>query len=295
MFEIPMDTPISDIRKVNAYAECRTIALGHYENFPVGSVLVPKTVRPYFYALYAFMRTADDYADLPHRSRAERLALLAHWREELDKVFSGIDTSEPVFIALADTIEKFHFPKALFERLLEAFEYDAKGNVHFETIADLRWYTSRSADPVGELILGLFGYNDDERIRLSNEICSGLQLLNFIQDLNEDLSNNRCYFPAEDCLKYGIILKPEMAATDSLRKLVLFETDRAEEMIRSGAHLSESVSGRLRFELRAITRGARKMITKIREQGGDTLTLRPKLSKYEHFSGIVTSLFMKAY
>ena len=284
-----MNHPISATLE-DAFDHCRKIALGHYENFPVGSLLVPKPLRKHFYALYAFMRTADDYADLPHRTRQERLDLLSHWRTELHSIFSGVQSQEPVFIALADTIAKFDFPIPLFDRLLDAFEFDARGEVRFITYSDLRRYTSGSADPVGELVLGLFGYSDAERIRLSNEICSGLQLLNFIQDLNEDLSNERYYFPEEDCLLYGVILGSTMEPTDDLRELVLFETDRVEAMLDAGAELAESVSGRLRFELRAVIGGARKMIVKIREQQGDMITKRPKLSKYEHAVILIKSL-----
>src|SRR5258708_5108380 len=112
-----------------AYDYCRTIALGHYENFPVGSVLIPKKIRPHFFALYAFMRTADDFADLPQRSKEERLALLSDWRRQLDECLTGNQPEHPVFIALSHTISECKLSADPLYRLLEAFEFDAKGEV----------------------------------------------------------------------------------------------------------------------------------------------------------------------
>ena len=202
-----------------AYEHCRKIALGHYENFPVGSILIPKKLRPHFFALYAFMRTADDFADLPHRSKEERLVLLADWRRQLDELVAGKETENPIFLALCNTISECKLSVEPLYRLLEAFEFDAGGEVHFETFEDLRWYTSRSADPVGALVLSLFGYRDQKLIRLSNEICSGLQLLNFIQDIREDIANSRYYYPKEDGRIFGADLQSKEIDSDRLSLL----------------------------------------------------------------------------
>lgn len=278
-----------------AFRHCKGIAMTHYENFPVGSILIPKAERKYFYALYAFMRTADDYADLPSSgSTGERLEKLAIWRSHLEDIYINKPAAHPVFIALAETIHKYSFAKETFTRLLDAFEFDAKGDVRFTTHNDLRWYTARSADPVGELILGLFGYKDKELIALSDEICSGLQLLNFIQDLAEDLSNTRYYLPTEDCDKLGVTPEQISQGGERVNKLVLYETVKTEEMIDQGARLAELVSGRLRFELRAVVFGARRMIGKIRQQNGEVLSKRPKLSKSEHVYILLKSLVTKA-
>ena len=278
-----------------AFAHCESMAKAHYENFPVGSILVPKRERKYFYALYAFMRTADDYADLPSSgTSADRLEKLALWRSHLEDIYINKPATHPVFIALAETIYKYGFAKETFLRLLDAFEFDTKGNVEFATYTDLRWYTARSADPVGELVLGLFGYKDKELISLSDEICSGLQLLNFIQDLAEDVRNTRYYLPTEDCDKFGVTQKEIANGGERVDKLLLYETIKTEEMIDRGAYLAELVSGRLRFELRAVVFGARRMIGKIRQQGGDVLSKRPKLSKSEHVYILLKSLATKA-
>ena len=276
--------------------------MGHYENFPVGSFLIPKNLHKHFHALYAFMRTADDFADLPHGKKEERIELLADWRRQLDEMIGGKEAENPIFIALQNTVSECKISYEPLYRLLEAFEFDANGEVHFETFDDLRWYTSRSADPVGELVLALFGYRDSERIRLSNEICSGLQLLNFIQDIKEDIACNRYYYPQEDCGIFGIEIRTEggtIIPSDGLKSVPLaltslFELERVEALIDRGAPLAESVGGRLRYELRAVIGAARKMIAKIRNLDGNTFLTSPKLSKWEHLSVLLQSLVLRA-
>lgn len=284
-----------EITLEQAFEHCKGIATSHYENFPVGSILIPKAERKYFYALYSFMRTADDFADLPTSGTSgERLEKLALWRSHLEGIYINKPATDPVFIALAETIHKYGFAKETFTRLLDAFEFDAKGNVAFATYSDLRRYTAGSADPVGELVLGLFGYKDKELISLSDEICSGLQLLNFIQDLAEDVRNTRYYFPTEDCNRFAVTQREISLGGQRVHKLVLYEIVKTEEMIDRGAYLAELVSGRLRFELRAVVFGARRMIRKIRRQNGDVLSTRPKLSRSEHVWILIKSLTTKA-
>jgi phytoene/squalene synthetase len=159
---------------------------------------------------------------------------------------------------------------------------------------DQRWYTARSAEPVGELVLALFGYRDLERIGWSNEICSALQILNFVQDVKEDLTNGRCYFPREDRWRTGILVESDLIAKpDALKKLMLFETKRAEEMLALGAPLAESVRGRLKFELRAVIISARMLVAKIAASGGNTYEKRPTLTKWEHVRALFRSLWSR--
>jgi len=270
-----------DRRLLEAYAHCRKIALGHYENFPVGSILIPRQLRPHFFALYAFMRTADDFADLPHRPNTERLELLSDWRKNLHESFEGHVPSDLTFLAMQHTVRKFKLDAQPLDLLLDAFEFDAKGEVRFETFSDLHWYTQRSAEPVGQLVLALFGYKDTERIGWSNNICTALQLLNFIQDAKEDLEQYRCYFPREDYLQSKIQSPDEIANSPNVGKLMILECDRVEQLLEQGAPLSGSVQGRLKYELRAVLLGAKGMLAKIRSAGGDTIHVRPKLSGSE--------------
>jgi squalene synthase HpnC len=294
-----------------AYAECKRIVLGHYENFPVGSLLIPKNLRPHFFALYAFMRTADDFADLPHRSSEERLKLLGGWREllhssfghceedEMTKEFhptkqSPIETvrllrradallattsGENIFIALTNTIREYNLDRSLFDRLLDAFEFDARGHVQFETFEDLHWYTKHSAEPVGELVLALFGYRDAERIEASNKICTALQLINFLQDAKDDLANGGYYFPLEDLRQFGIGSPVDISSSKNAAKLVGFECDRIHRMLDEGRILPTMLKGRLRLEIKAVLAGADTMLAKIRST--NVFVERPALSSLE--------------
>jgi squalene synthase HpnC len=272
-----------------AYEHCRKIATGHYENFPVGSVLIPGKLRKHFFALYAFMRTADDFADFPHRSSEERLKLLRNWRAKLHSIFQNEQPADPIFLALQNTVRKFNLAIQPFDLLLDAFEFDARGNVRFETYDDLHWYTLRSAEPVGQLVLALFGYRDQERIGWSNDICTALQLLNFLQDAKEDLTQNRCYFPREDYQSFGIGTPDEVLNSSMTDRLILFECDRIEQLLTNGAALPERVSGRLCMELRAVLTGASMMIGKIRAVNGNTIEARPTLSTLEKMKMLLSA------
>ena len=276
-----------------AFDHCRRIATSHYENFPVGSVLIPRKLRKHFFALYAFMRTADDFADLSHRSSEERLNLLADWRAKLHSIYQNEEPSDPIFLALQDTVRKFNLAIRPFDLLLDAFEFDARGDVRFETYDDLHWYTTRSAEPVGQLVLALFGCRDAERIGWSNDICTALQLINFLQDAKEDLAAERYYFPREDFTQFGISTEDDIATSPRLGELVLFECDRIEKLLADGATLPESVQGRLRLELRAVLVGARMMIGRIRAMNGNTIEARPKLSSLEK-AQMLLSAFTKS-
>jgi squalene synthase HpnC len=269
----------SDLEK--AYAECERIARSHYENFPVGSLLIPKRIRPHFYALYAFMRTADDFADLPHRSIDERLQELSNWRQNLRSSLGHEAATSPIFLALQDTVQTFDLDPSLLHKLLDAFEFDARGNVHFDKFEDLHWYTSHSAEPVGQLVLTLFNYRDTKHIEASNNICTALQLINFLQDSKEDLENGRCYFPIEDLQTFDIESPIDISASDRARELVAYECDRIGELLAKGKILQSLLRGRLRLEIKAVLAGADMILGKIRQAGSGIFYERPTLSGIE--------------
>jgi len=272
----------------------RKIASGHYENFPVGSILIPKKSRQHFYNLYAFMRTADDFADDQGRRVEERLRLLADWRRQLEETFLGIEPRHPAFVALSHSIEEYQLSIDPFSRLLDAFTFDVHDSAKFSTEADLYWYTARSAAPVGELVLALFGYRDADRIQLSDDICTALQLINFIQDAKEDLERGRCYFPTADLPRDRPRDPASTLLTDHalLRQLVQLQLSRASGLLKKGESLPSLVTGRLRFELRAILAEAEMMIKKIERLDYDTLRGRPKLSKIEHALALARAIFL---
>ena len=180
-----------------AYEFCARVARSHYENFTVASWLMPRAMRKHMHAIYAYARMADDFADEEHNP-----AKLDEWERELDFAYAGAPR-HPVFVALADTVRCFDIPREPFADLLRAFrsDLDFRG---FETIDDLLQYSRYSADPVGRLVLYLFGYRDLGRQALSDKVCSGLQLANFWQDVAVDLEKGRVYLPRQDMARFGV-------------------------------------------------------------------------------------------
>ena len=257
-----------------AYAACQALAESHYENFPVASRLLPKHLRPHIAAVYAFARTADDFADEPGRDARDRLRLLSEWRGKLHD--EADDT--PEFLALHDTIERFQLPLQLFDDLLDAFMQDVT-TTRYESWAAVLDYCRRSANPVGRLVLRLSGYHDDALDRASDAVCSALQLTNFWQDLAIDWSRGRLYVPAEtwrshgadpDALNSGTINAPWAAALGdcSARTRALFEEGRA---------VCDGVRGRLRYELRATWLGGTRILDRLEQSGFDVFNHRPAL------------------
>ncbi|MGH7906508.1 MAG: squalene/phytoene synthase family protein, partial [Candidatus Binataceae bacterium] len=175
----------------DAYAVCTRLASSHYENFTIASWLMPRKMRPHMHAIYAYARIADDFAD-----EEKSLARLDEWEHELDLAYAG-RPRHPVFVALADTARRYDIPREPFANLLRAFRSDVEFS-GFETIDDLMGYARDSANPVGRLVLYLFGYRDAERQRLSDQVCTGLQFANFWQDVAIDLDKGRVYFPRAD-------------------------------------------------------------------------------------------------
>jgi len=264
-----------------AYSYCETLARTHYENFPVGSFLVPRKLRKHFYSIYAFARIADDFADEGYGQgygKAERLEWMARWREKLSAAFAG-RAEHPVFIALAETAARFDLPSALFEDLLSAFSQDVTCRA-YATFSDLKDYCRRSADPVGRLILLLFGYKDEELHRWSDCICTGLQLANHWQDVAVDQQKGRIYLPEEDLAAFGVTNADldQRIATERFKRLMEFEVARARELMLSGKPLCKAVSGRLVLELRAIWLGGMKILELIQQIEYDVFQRRPTVT-----------------
>src|SRR5713226_807806 len=189
--------PAGTFDLASAYEFCARLAKSHYENFTVTSWLMPREMRRHMHAIYAYARMADDFADEHHD-----LAMLDQWERELDSAYAGTP-HHPVFIALADTVRRFDIPREPFKDLLTAFrsDVDFKG---FDTLDELLGYSRYSANPVGQLVLFLFGYRDAERQHLSDLVCSGLQLANFWQDVAVDFDKGRIYFPRRDMERFGV-------------------------------------------------------------------------------------------
>ena len=261
-----------------AYAFCARLAKSHYENFTVASWLMPPAMRTHMHAIYAYARIADDFADEEHD-----LAKLDGWERELDLAYAG-KPRHRVFVALADTAAKFSIPKAPFADLLVAFRSDVnfKG---FETFDDLIGYCRYSANPVGRLVLYLFGYADAERQRLSDLVCSGLQLANFWQDVSVDLEKGRVYFPRCD-LAANELTEQELrhgVATKRFIDLMRREVEVARAMLgEGGAGLARIVDWRLRRDILMFAGGGLAILKAIEGAGYDVLRARPKLKKLDY-------------
>ena len=262
-----------------AYAACEALAQSHYENFPVASKLMPSHLRPHVAAIYAFARTADDFADEPGRENGERLHLLGEWRRRLHQ--PGAGNREPdaaVFFALHDTIDRFKLPLQLFDDLLDAFVQDVT-TTRYSTWTDVLDYCRRSANPIGRLVLRLSGYEHDELDRASDAVCTALQLTNFWQDLAIDFERGRLYVPEEAWRSHHADpsalaakhLTPEWAST--LRDCGA----RTRDLFLQGRPVCDGVSGRLRYELRATWLGGTRILDRLDRSGFDVFTARPKL------------------
>lgn len=264
-----------------AYDYCERLARSHYENFPVGSALIPKRLRKHFYSIYAFARIADDFADEGYgegHSERERLEVLDEWRVMLRESLAG-RARHPVFVALAQTIEQFDLPAPLFEDLLSAFAQDVTVR-RYENFEELLDYCRRSANPIGRLILLLFGYRDDQLHQWSDDICSALQLANHWQDVAIDLDKDRIYLPREDLSRFGMTTDDLRLrrANDGFRRMLRFEVERAHDMFIAGKPLCTSVSGRLGLELRVVWLGGVRILERIKQNGYDVFAQRPVIT-----------------
>ena len=287
-----------DSRLAGDYQTCLALAASHYENFPVASWLVPSAIRPHVAAVYAFARTADDFADEDGYTTRERLRLLDEWRDRLhaavgaDKgaslppgggVHNGAGTAEThdaIFRALGHTIRTRHLPVWMFEALLSAFRQDVTVTRYatWEAVDD---YCRRSANPVGRLVLRLFGY-DDERLDLwSDAICTALQLTNFWQDFAVDWQRGRLYVPESAWTAAGARLDDltsDMASTPlEWRRALSACGARTRALFNEGRPLLDHVSGRLRWELRATWHGGSRVLERLEQGRFDPVATRPAL------------------
>jgi squalene synthase HpnC len=262
-----------------AYRHCRRIAAAHYENFTVGSWLLPRRLRRHIAAIYAFARAADDFADEGDLSAAQRLARLDDWQRRLEDAYAGRCVG-PIFVALADTAARFDIPIEPFHRLLRAFRADAEFR-GFDSAAELLDYCRCSADPVGHLILYLFGYRDAARRQLADKVCTGLQLANFWQDISVDAAKGRIYVPREDLAGFGCSAADIAAgkSTPQLGRLIGLEVAWAESLLLEGRALAGLVDRRLGREIYLFAGGGLAILRRIRQSHYDVLSRRPTVSR----------------
>ena len=267
----------------NQWRESLPVSTRHYENFPVASLLCPPALRPAVTAIYHFARTADDIADEGDAPASQRLADLAAYRLDLQGALAG-STPSPrwagVFTPLRSVIVRNRLPPALLHLLLDAFEHDVR-NPPYADRAALLGYCSRSANPIGRLLLHLYGIADAPSLQRSDAICSALQLINFWQDLSVDGPRHRHYVPLADMLRHGLPLQAMVDRQDSpaARRLVRELCDWAETLMRRGAPLALTVPGRAGWELRLVVQGGLRILEKIRLMDHAALAHRPALKR----------------
>jgi phytoene synthase len=277
---------VVDLRE--AYASCERIARSHYENFPVASVLLPRRMRPHVAAVYAFARTADDFADEGERAAEVRYRLLDGWRERLRACAAGEAPAPPaageppespaIFRALGESIRTLSLPVSLFEDLLSAFRQDVTVT-RYDRWADLLDYCRRSANPVGRLVLRIAGHDDELLDRQSDSICTALQLANFWQDLKIDFERGRLYVPREEMRAHAadeaVLL--DGALDPRWRAVIAAAVARTRALFAAGRALCDALRGRLRYELRATWLGGIRILDKLRDGGFDPVRRRPSL------------------
>ena len=277
------DLPLHDPRRYLA------LAVRHYENFPVGSWLLPRAARRHLHRIYAFARTADDLAD-----ELRDAAALAAFRADFLQHLEGTATDVPLFVELVATIRDCQLPRSLFTDLLDAFAQDCVQTRYDEV--QLRDYCRRSANPIGRLVLAVCGYRDERLHGLSDRVCTALQLLNHLQDLGDDLrERDRIYFPSEDLARFQVTAEQLRApvASPAVRALVRHWAARLAEDFAVGWAIVDGVRGRLRWELRAILRGAAAVLRRIEIEQGDVLAGRVHLTKAERVRTVLAGLWCR--
>lgn len=259
---------------------CAHVAQSHYENFTVVSLLLPRRLIRHFHAVYAYCRWSDDLAD-ETAGGAEALNLIAWWRDELHTCYEGTPT-HPVMVALRETIRRFNIPPKPFLDLLVAFEQDQRVK-RYDTFEQLVGYCRNSANPVGRLVLMLFECFDAERGALSDEVCTGLQLANFWQDVARDLAIGRVYLPAEDRRRFGYSDEDLEAKrfTPAFRALMEFEVSRARGYFDRGAKLLPLLPKEARIDVELFIRGGVAILNAIERAGFDVWARRPEVGKWE--------------
>jgi squalene synthase HpnC len=258
------------------------MAVDHYENFPVASVLLPKHLRRPVEIIYHFARQADDFADEGDIPDEERLAKLDAFRAELNRITNHETPQMPLFCDVASIVAEFKLPLQLFHDLLDAFSQDVvkKRYANFDEVLD---YCRRSANPVGRLLLHLYEEVTPTNLTYSDAVCTSLQLINFWQDVKKDCAIARIYLPQDDMTKYGVseVSIAQGHVDAAWQALMQFECDRARDIMQSGAPLGTILTGRIGLEMRMIIAGGLRILDKLEAVNYDMYHKRPVLKPWD--------------
>ena len=273
--------------KASSPPSAQAAHITHYENFPVASWLCPAALRPPIAAIYAFARTADDMADEGDASPAQRLEQLQDYRLELHAIAKG-QPPQPrwatIFTPLQYQLQQWQLPVHLLDDLLSAFVQDVaktRDQTSYADRAELLDYCRRSANPVGRLLLHLYGIHDDQALAQSDAICSALQLINFWQDLSEDIPRGRHYLTDADCARFNVNRTQlnALQLTLDIQRLIASNTAWARTLMQQGAPLVHRLPGRIGWELRLVVQGGLRILDKVQAQQGHNLHTRLTLHK----------------
>lgn len=251
---------------------------GHYENFPVASILLPWRLRRPVRAIYAFARAADDLADEGEATSDQRLAALEDFRSNLHALERGTSLDTPLFANLGQAIRDHHLAYDPFHALLDAFSQDCVKTryAHFGEVMD---YCRKSANPIGRLLLMLYNDRDERHQAWSDGLCSALQLINFLQDVAIDYRKDRIYLPQDEMAKYGVTERQigEGRVDFLWQQFMKHQIERTRRMLAAGAPLGKALPGRLGLETRLIILGGERILQKLHACQGDVFRQRPVL------------------
>ena len=272
------------------------LAQQHYENFPVASILLPAEFREPISLIYAFARQADDFADEGDLSIEQRLDLLQNFRDELDLIRAYIKPKTPFFASLDALISKKKLPIDAFYDLLNAFSQDVV-KTRYTNYAEVLDYCKRSANPIGRLLLHLYGMATPSNLALSDHICSALQLINFLQDIAIDAQKNkgksRIYLCLDEMESFGITEMQINAGNADVRwqAFMQFNINRTRQLLSVGKPLGRILKGRIGLEMRLIIAGGERILDKIENVHGDVFAHRPILNKLDWLIMFTKSLW----
>jgi squalene synthase HpnC len=267
------------------------VPVDHYENFPVASLLLPARLREPVEAIYRFARSADDFADEGEATPQQRLDALAAYRAELERIGAGEPPQTPLFRDVERIVREHKLPLPLFVALLDAFSQDVTKQ-RYADFAELLDYCRRSANPVGRLLLQLFGKTDQASLLQSDSICTALQLINFWQDVEIDFAKGRIYLPQDEMREHGVS-EEQIAARrcdDGWRALIGLQIERARALMSSGAPLARALPGRTGLEIRATVQGGLRILEKLQSAGCDMFRHRPVLRWHDWPALLMRSL-----
>ena len=268
------------------------LPVDHYENFPIASIILPKHLRAPIETIYNFARSADDIADsreLPATFKQERLGF---FREELQRIQSDHSPLTPLFSELALLIAQHNLPITLFFQLLDAFEQDLTIK-RYENFAQLRLYCNRSANPVGRILLHLFGHAQDDNLQWSDSICTSLQIINFLQDITDDYEMGRIYLPQDEMDSFGVTehhIKNKVFDLSWLN-FMDFQINRARQYLDDGSTLYDKLPGRMGIEIKTIVKSGLQVTKKLSASRGNVFAKTHKINSLDFACILFQTIF----